>query len=164
MADTHSLAWYFTKSRKLGREALQVFRDSTSGEDIIIVPTVVLAEIMDISEKKRIKVDYEEILKEYNHFFKDMIKSVVDLEREIIALDGELHADLEALLIEKGSKQEDLWGINLYLEKPLKERIEYTALINIRPSQDNSSMEVEKIQIRKKIGELVNKLIILCIN
>ena len=34
IADTHSLAWYFTKSRKLGREALQVFRDSTSGEDI----------------------------------------------------------------------------------------------------------------------------------
>ena len=62
IADTHSLAWYFTKSRKLGREALQVFRDSTSGEDIIIVPTVVLAEITDISEKKRIKVDYEEIL------------------------------------------------------------------------------------------------------
>jgi len=62
IADTHSLAWYFTKSKKLGRKALQVFRDSTSGEGIIIVPTVVLAEIMDISEKKRIKVDYEEIL------------------------------------------------------------------------------------------------------
>ena len=93
-----------------------------------------------------------------------MIKAVVDLERQVIALDGELHADLEALLIEKGSKQEDLWGINLYLKKPLKKKIEYTALINIRPSQDNPSMEVEKIQIRKKIGELVNKLIILCIN
>jgi len=62
IADTHSLAWYFTKSKKLGRKALQVFRDSTSGKGIIIVPTVVLAEIMDISEKKRIKVDYEEIL------------------------------------------------------------------------------------------------------
>jgi len=62
IADTHSLAWYFTKSRKLGRKAFQVFRDSTSGEGIIVVPTVVLAEIMDISEKKRIKVDYEEIL------------------------------------------------------------------------------------------------------
>ena len=105
-------------------------------------------------------VPREEILKEYNHFFKDMIKAVVDLKREIIALDGELHADLEALLIEKGSKQEDLWGINLYLKKPLKEKIEYTALMNIRPSQDNPGMEIEKTQIRKKIGELVNKLII----
>jgi len=89
-----------------------------------------------------------------------MIKAVVDLKKEIIALDGELHADLEALLIEKDSRQENLWGINLYLEKPSKERIEYTALINIRPSQDNPSMEIENTRIRKKIGELVNKLII----
>jgi len=89
-----------------------------------------------------------------------MIKAVVDLKKEIIALDGELHADLEALLIEKDSRQENSWGINLYLEKPLKERIEYTALINIRPSQDNPAMEIENTRIRKKIGELVNKLII----
>lgn len=101
----------------------------------------------------------EEVVEKYNHFFKDMIKSVVDLEREIIALDGELHADLEALLIEKGSRQEDLWGINLYLEKPLKERIEYTALINIRPSQDNPSMEVENAKTRKKIEKIAEKLI-----
>ena len=93
-----------------------------------------------------------------------MIKAVVDLKRQVIALDGELHADLEAFLIEKGSKQENLWGINLHLEKPLEERIEYTALINIRPSQDNPDMEVKNTQIRKKIGELVNNLIILCID
>jgi len=104
-------------------------------------------------------VPKKEILKEYNHFFKDMIKAVVDLKREIIALDGELHADLEALLIEKCSRQEDLWGINLYLEKPSEERIEYTALINIRPSQDNPSMEVEKTQTRKKIEKIVSKII-----
>jgi len=102
----------------------------------------------------------KEILKKHNHFFRSMIKAVVDLKKEIIALDGELHADLEALLIEKDSRQENLWGINLYLEKPSKERIEYTALINIRPSQDNPSMEIENTRIRKKIGELVNKLII----
>lgn len=88
-----------------------------------------------------------------------MIKAVVDLKRQVIALDGELHADLEALLIEKGSRQEDLWGINLYLEKPSGEGIEYTALINIRPSQDNPSMEVEKIQTRKKIEKIVSKMI-----
>jgi len=102
----------------------------------------------------------KEILKKHNHFFRSMIKAVVDLKKEIIALDGELHADLEALLIEKDSRQENLWGINLYLEKPSKERIEYTALINIRPSQDNPSMEIENTRIRKKIGEVVNKLII----
>jgi len=101
----------------------------------------------------------EEILKKYNHFFKNMIKAVVDLKKEIIAVDGELHADLEELLIEKSSKQEDLWGINLYLQKPLKERIEYTALMNIRPSQNNPGMEVESAKIRQKIEKIVNKLI-----
>lgn len=102
----------------------------------------------------------EEILKKYNHFFKNMIKAVVDLEKEIIALDSELHADLEGLLIEAGSRQENLWGINFYLEKPLKERIEYTALINIRPSQDNPGMEVGNVKTRKKIEKIVNILII----
>ena len=62
VADAHSLAWYFTRSTKLGMKALQTFRDSSVGKAIIVVPTVVLAEIMDISQKKRIKVDYEELL------------------------------------------------------------------------------------------------------
>jgi len=62
VADTHSLAWYFTGSGKPGMKALRAFRESSSGKTIIIVPTVVLAEIMDISEKKRIEVDYEELL------------------------------------------------------------------------------------------------------
>jgi len=62
VADTHSLAWYFTRSVKLGQKALQAFRDSLLGKGIIVIPTIVLAEIMDISEKKRIKVDYEELL------------------------------------------------------------------------------------------------------
>ena len=101
----------------------------------------------------------EEILTKHNHFFKNMIKAVVDMKREVIALDGELHADLEGLLIEAGSKQEDVWGINLYLRKSPRERIEYTALINIRPSQDNCSMEVESKEIRKKIEKIVNRLI-----
>jgi len=101
----------------------------------------------------------KEILKKHNHFFRSMIKAVVDLKKEIIALDGELHADLEALLIEKDSRQEDLWGINLYLEKPFKERIEYTVLINIRPSQDNPSMEVESKEVGDKIEKIVNRLI-----
>ena len=104
-------------------------------------------------------ISKKEILKKYNHFFKNMIKAVVDLKKEVIALDGELHADLEELLIENNSKQEDLWGINLYPKKPLKERIEYTALINIRPSQNNSGMEVESAKVRKKIEKIVNKLI-----
>ncbi len=52
-----------------------------------------------------------------------------------------------------------MWGINLYLKKSPKERIEYTALINIRPSQDNPSMEVESKEVRDKIEKIVNRLI-----
>ncbi|TES94546.1 MAG: hypothetical protein E3J87_00015 [Candidatus Cloacimonadota bacterium] len=99
------------------------------------------------------------ILEKYNHFFRNMIKAVVDIENEIIAVDAELHADLEAFLLEEGSKQEDLWGINLYLEKEKKDWIEYTALINIRPSLNNRWMEIEDLKIRKRIEGIVKKLI-----
>ena len=104
-------------------------------------------------------VSKEEVLEKYNHFFKNMLKAVVDIKKEVIVLDGELHADLEGLLIEAGSKQEDVWGINLYLRKSPKERIEYTALINIRPSQDNPSMEVESKEVRDRIEKIANRLI-----
>ena len=88
-----------------------------------------------------------------------MIKAVVDIDKQIIALDAELHADLEEVLLENGSNQENLWGINLYLEENKDKQIEYTALINIRPSLDNRSMEIEDLQIRNKINKIVNRLI-----
>ena len=88
-----------------------------------------------------------------------MIKAVVDIDKQIIALDAELHADLEEVLLENGSNQENLWGINLYLEDEKDKQIEYTALINIRPSLDNRSMEIEDIQIKNKINKIVNRLI-----
>jgi len=101
-----------------------------------------------------------EVIKNYSHFFKRVIKAVADIEKEIIALDGELHADLEEFLLSSGSKQENLWGFNLYLEeKDEKNRIEYTALINIRPALGNTSMEVHSQNIRKKIKKIVKKLI-----
>lgn len=98
-------------------------------------------------------------MKNHSNFFRNMIKAVVDIENEIIAVDAELHADLEAFLLEEGSKQEDLWGINLYLEKEKKDWIEYTALINIRPSLNNRWMEIENQKVRKRIENIVKKLI-----
>jgi hypothetical protein len=74
--------------------------------------------------------------------FEDMIKIVVDVENEIIAMDAELHADLEQLLMENGSRQEVLWGANIYPDKGKNspDFIEYTALINVRPSSCLSYM------------------------
>jgi len=88
-----------------------------------------------------------------------MVKAVVDIEKGVIALDGELHADEEALLLEKGSKQKNLWGINLYSD--LKEDwIEFDSIINIRPSMGNKSRSVDDEKIRKKILSIVDKLIV----
>jgi hypothetical protein len=88
-----------------------------------------------------------------------LVKAVIDVEKEIMAVDAELHADQEALLLEKGSKQEDLWGINIYPETPESERIEFDSMINMRPSQGNRTRGVDNPAIRQKIIEIVNKLV-----
>lgn len=105
------------------------------------------------------KITKKEIIEKYLTYFKTMTKAVVDIKKEVIALDAELHSDLEVCLLENNSKQENLWGINLYPYKDKNDFIEYTALINIRPHQNNRSMEIEDQTIRKKIEEIVYKLI-----
>jgi len=87
--------------------------------------------------------------------FGDMVKAVVDIDRGIIAIDAELHSDLEALLIEDGSKQKDLWGINLYPEINGDGFIEFDSMINMRPLQGNRSRGVDNEDTRKKIIEVV---------
>lgn len=91
--------------------------------------------------------------------FGDMIKAVVDIESGIMVVGGELHADEEALLLERGSKQENLWGINIYIDKPDNERIEFDSMINIRPNQNNRSRDVLDPIIKNKITIAVNNLI-----
>lgn len=91
--------------------------------------------------------------------FGDMVKAVVDVEREVIALDAELHSDLEALLLEDGSRQKDLWGINIYPEAMAGDRIEFDSLINMRPSQGNKSRGVDSGDLRRKILAIVGKRI-----
>lgn len=92
--------------------------------------------------------------------FGNLIKGVVDVERGIMALDGELHADEQALLIENGSKQQNVWGINLYPDKAEGDFLEFDSVINIRPLQHNRSRRVENEEIRKKISEIINNLIL----
>ena len=89
----------------------------------------------------------------------DLLKIVIDVNRRIIAADAEMHADLEEVLIENGSDQKDLWGANLFPKRKGAEFIEYTSFINIRPAQDNKSMEVQNNQIRDSIKKIINELI-----
>jgi len=92
-------------------------------------------------------------------FFEDMVKYVVDVERRVAAVGGELHADAEQVLLEDGSRQNDLWGANYYPGRGAEECIEYTSLINIRPSQGYRSMVVEDAEIRDLVRELTFLLI-----
>lgn len=87
--------------------------------------------------------------------FGNLVKAVVDVERRIMALDGELHADEEALLLESGSRQESLWGINIYPELEGPDRIEFDSMINIRPSQGNRSRGVDDPKVRERIIQIV---------
>lgn len=91
--------------------------------------------------------------------FGNLVKAVVDVEKQLLAIDGELHADEEALLIEHSSKQQHLWGINLYPELKGKDFIEFDSLINLRPSVGNMTRGVDNVATRKKIVKIVNGLI-----
>ncbi len=103
------------------------------------------------------KAELAEIAKER---FGDMVKAVVDLERGMMAVGGELHADEESVLLEQGSKHENLWGINLYPGETGDAFLEYNSMINIRPSQGNRSRGVEDEALRQKIREAVGRLVL----
>jgi hypothetical protein len=90
--------------------------------------------------------------------FGDMVKVVVDIERGRMAIGGELHADAEAALLNDGSKQADLWGANIIMEKPPGENIEYNSLINIRPSQGNRSRDIQDAAIRDRVRAVLARL------
>ena len=105
------------------------------------------------------KIVLSSLKTKYMEYFTTMIKADVDVDQRIMAIDAELHSDLEALLLDQGSKQEHIWGINLYPDKTKTDCIEYTSLINIRPAQENRSMEVEDQHIRETIRSIVEELI-----
>lgn len=94
-----------------------------------------------------------------DRFFEDMVKYVVDLERGVVAIGGELHSDAGALLLEDGSRQGDLWGANYYPGRGSDECIEFTSLINIRPAEGNRSMELQDEDLRGQVRQLTFELI-----
>lgn len=105
------------------------------------------------------RVDPAELARLVRLYFEDMVKYVVDVRRGVLALGGELHADAEQVLLEDGSQQPDLWGANYYPGAGPDGCIEYTALINIRPSQGNRSMEITSSDVRDEVRRLTLELI-----
>lgn len=107
-----------------------------------------------IINKKITAGELQEIAKD---FYIDMIKGVVDIERGILAMGGEYHLDANMVLIENGSKQQNVWGFNWYFDRIGDERIEYVSLINIRPAQGNRTMEVKDASLRDTMKLVIFK-------
>ncbi|OGW82726.1 MAG: hypothetical protein A2Z83_07920 [Omnitrophica bacterium GWA2_52_8] len=96
-------------------------------------------------------------LKDMSARFGNMVKAVVDIGKEHIAVDAELHSDLEALCLEQGAQQKNLWGINFYPDLEGDDFVEFDSMINIRPSQKNMSRGVDSPETQMKIREIVAK-------
>ncbi len=105
------------------------------------------------------KLTLDELNRMAANMFGDMVKAVVDVDRELIAVDAELHSDLEALLLQDGSKQVNLWGINFYPAAAGEEFVEFDSMINVRPSGGNRSRGVDSEETCKKINAVIAKRI-----
>ncbi len=91
--------------------------------------------------------------------FGDLIKAVIDVKRQIMIVDADLHADQEAELLATGSRQTDLWGINFYPDLPESEWLEFDSMINVRPSSGNRSRGIDEPTTREAIVALVSQLV-----
>ena len=105
-------------------------------------------------------VSREELKAIAQNTFGDMVKCVADIRRGMLAIDADLHADLEALLLQNGSSQEDLWGFNLWVEEEGEDFIEFDSLINIRSWQNNPSRDILNPDVRNSIKSIIAKQII----
>ncbi len=106
------------------------------------------------------KITLDELKALAHEQFGNIIKAVVDVEQGILGVGGELHVDIQSLLIEKeNSEGQNTWGINLYLEKTGEDFIEFDSMINLKPMLGNKSRSVENTDIQNKIREIINKLV-----
>lgn len=95
-----------------------------------------------------------------NNMYGNLVKGVVDTDKAILVIDAEMHVDIEQYLLEQGSEQQNLWGINLYPAKfGTDDFLEFDSMINIRPRQNNMSRSVENAEIREKILEIVKGIV-----
>lgn len=120
------------------------------------IDTLVIVMRIEIVKEKITQDDIKKLAQES---FGDMVKVVVDIEQGIVAAGGQMHYDSEKVLLESGSKQNNLWGANIYPDREKTERIEYTSLINIRPKDNNRGMEVEDQHIRDHMKKVIDSLI-----
>jgi hypothetical protein len=112
-------------------------------EIVIVSDSISLAELNRLAEES----------------YGDMVKAVADIEKNVLAIGGEYHADAEQVLLQSGSVQNDLWGFNIYPDQPKESWLEYYSLINVRPRLDNRSQIIQDETIKKRIYDLVERMI-----
>jgi len=105
------------------------------------------------------RITRAELVERHTTSYPFLTKAVVDIGRGLMAVDAEWHADLEALLLEDGSRQEDLWGVNLRLREPPERFIAYSSLINVRPAQQSFSIDIEDPALQAAIKGVVDRLV-----
>jgi len=106
-------------------------------------------------------INKKELIDMAKEQFGDLLKAVVDVEQEIMAVGGEMHADEEVILMEQeDSKREHIWGINLYPEKMGEDLIEFDSVINLKPSFGNRSRGIDDPKIKEKIRNIIKKLVL----
>lgn len=106
------------------------------------------------------KITIAELQEMAKNMYGDLVKADVDLNKNLIILDMGMHADGEAYLMDNGSSQEDLWGINLHPGNyGTDDFIEFDSMINIKPRQNNPSRDVLDSNIREKIKDLVMRVV-----
>ena len=113
-------------------------------------------EIKKISDS----VTLQELKSMADRQFGSLVKAVVDIEKNTMAVGGEMHADEETFLINDGSRQENLWGINIYPEQQGESRIEFDSMINMRPYLGNRSRGVENPEMQEKIRDVVKEWVV----
>ncbi len=105
-------------------------------------------------------ITVEELKEMSKKMFEDLVKAVVDVEKGIMVVDADMHADQEFFLLENDSNQKDLWGINLFPDHyGTDEFLVFDSMINLRPSSGNRTRSVEDPMVQKKIKEIIAKLV-----
>ena len=104
------------------------------------------------------KITLAELETMAKNMYGNLVKAVVDVEREVVAIDGELHIDLAELLVEGGSTNKNLWGVNIYFDSK-DDWLEFDSMINLKPQLGNRTRSVDDPVVREKIKTILKKFI-----
>lgn len=106
------------------------------------------------------KIEIEELKEMTKRMSENLVKAVIDIGKEIMAVDAEMHVDLEQLLIEnEASEPKNLWGINIHPDSEGEDFTEFDSMINLKPGLGNRTRGIESPEIREKIIKIVNRFV-----